>query len=771
MFVDPNQSFNGILSLSQHPYLQDSGERYAIHIPFPVDSMEQEVFNKYIKPACEIMADRNVFIIPYVAGGWVRDKLLNYFGLMNKSSKDIDIAVWSKVPDVQSGMLLAKTIRQSHGDAVTDPIFVNDKGTARMSVSIGEEWLEVEFCPFRSETYDEVSNKPQVNVGTMETEVYRRDFTINSLLYNINTGNTIDYTNQGIRDLQQGIIRTTRNSESLPHEKNASANTFYDDPDRIMRAFRFAATLKHGNDAFQIDSETLKAIQDNNYLLNIDNRTADNKKTSSAEENFRQIYKIFSECPNAKTLLSTLTQMADVGALQAILGLTRPKPPGVPENPSEESPLGVLMALKRPRSPKDYEKQVWQGQKPDYEFIPLKFENLLPLDTPHSNRYHHLDIWPHIQEVMGNLFAHDGARIPADKEDKFVVIMAALGHDLGKFYDALKDKDMRSLVDQNRIHQIYGRQPRARNLKFKDEKMYPGHVEISEAIMKNILDNRLLGSNEDERIRILGLIRLHDALMEIKNPQDMKKSVVYDTVKSILGKNKDKFSIDVQNLLNLLYADRLSHIADFENPSDIPTNMISNVDKRLNRYYLNDGRVIEFINSPMTGKSHGVNVSVIEEFETQVDLMGDSVYQSYKQMGILNGNDVLPYVTDASFVGIILNWVTSQYLDNPDIDVEDEILYRAFPMGIVSEPYLERAKEIYYTRRPNERPRGNRKPINVLSYINFYAPQMENVDPRWKTELGKFLIDLVSKESDLDEFGIKVKTDSFIEHLKSKYTT
>jgi len=58
----------------------------------------------------------------------------------------------------------------------------------------------------------------------------RRDLTINSLFYNINTNEIEDLTKLGIDDLKNGIIRT-------PLEP---LKTFVDDPLRVLRTIRFA---------------------------------------------------------------------------------------------------------------------------------------------------------------------------------------------------------------------------------------------------------------------------------------------------------------------------------------------------------------------------------------------------------------------------------------------------------------------------------------------------------------------------------------------------
>jgi tRNA nucleotidyltransferase (CCA-adding enzyme) len=66
-------------------------------------------------------------------------------------------------------------------------------------------------------------------VGTPLTDALRRDFTINSLFYNLNTGEIEDYTERGVADIFSRIIRT-------PLEPLV---TFKDDPLRVLRCFRF----------------------------------------------------------------------------------------------------------------------------------------------------------------------------------------------------------------------------------------------------------------------------------------------------------------------------------------------------------------------------------------------------------------------------------------------------------------------------------------------------------------------------------------------------
>jgi tRNA nucleotidyltransferase/poly(A) polymerase len=95
--------------------------------------------------------------------------------------------------------------------------------------------ISLDVNNLRTETYAADSRIPQVSIGTASEDAHRRDFTINSLFYNLHTGAVEDFVGSGISDLREGLIRTPL----PPHE------TFQDDPLRILRAVRFAARLDY----------------------------------------------------------------------------------------------------------------------------------------------------------------------------------------------------------------------------------------------------------------------------------------------------------------------------------------------------------------------------------------------------------------------------------------------------------------------------------------------------------------------------------------------
>ncbi len=165
----------------------------------------------------------------YVVGGYVRDKLLG------KEVTDIDIVVVGN--GIEFAEEVAVTYRQKK--IVTYEKF----GTAMLPTEQGK----IEFVGARKERYDRSSRNPLVDVGTLEEDLSRRDFTINAMAISINKQHWGELRDpyDGRADLAARRIRTPLDP----------AATFDDDPLRIMRAIRFASQL-----GFTIDDRTIAAI-------------------------------------------------------------------------------------------------------------------------------------------------------------------------------------------------------------------------------------------------------------------------------------------------------------------------------------------------------------------------------------------------------------------------------------------------------------------------------------------------------------------------------
>ncbi len=172
-------------------------------------------------------ADQNGYMI-YAVGGYVRDRILG------REEKEIDFMT------IGDGITFAETLSKKLN--TREITIYRNFGTAL----INYKGFKLEFVGARKESYNFNSRKPSVDVGTFEDDIKRRDFTINTLAFSINSrdfGEIIDTFN-GFNDIQNKIIRTPLDTET----------TFSDDPLRMMRAFRFASQLNFSVDDSIIES-------------------------------------------------------------------------------------------------------------------------------------------------------------------------------------------------------------------------------------------------------------------------------------------------------------------------------------------------------------------------------------------------------------------------------------------------------------------------------------------------------------------------------------
>ena len=167
----------------------------------------------------------------YLVGGGVRDLLLG------REPKDFDVVTDAEPEQVKrlfrSARLIGRRFRLAH-------------------VRFGPEIIEVATLRGTVEDSDD-QDRVSVNgrivrdnaYGTsVEEDVWRRDFSVNCLYYDIRDFSVLDFTG-GMADLEAGILRIIGDP----------VRRYREDPVRMLRAVRFAAKL-----GFRLGDETAAAI-------------------------------------------------------------------------------------------------------------------------------------------------------------------------------------------------------------------------------------------------------------------------------------------------------------------------------------------------------------------------------------------------------------------------------------------------------------------------------------------------------------------------------
>lgn len=166
----------------------------------------------------------------YYVGGVVRDELLGI------ESFDVDLTYEGNAIE------FAQNLKNIEILQINEPF-----GTVRVKI----DGREIDIASTREEIYDKKGHLPTVTkIGcSLEDDIKRRDFTINTFVKSTATGEIKDFTG-GIEDLKNKTLKVL-------HDKS-----FIDDPTRIIRGLKFS--IRFG---FKLNKQT-KKLQDE-YLKNI----------------------------------------------------------------------------------------------------------------------------------------------------------------------------------------------------------------------------------------------------------------------------------------------------------------------------------------------------------------------------------------------------------------------------------------------------------------------------------------------------------------------
>ena len=200
----------------------------------------------------------------YLVGGVVRDIILN------RPSYDIDFVFEGDID------LLEQSLK-SHGIKTHRFLGFN-------SVHFKYKGFKIEISSTRREYYEMAGSYPVVSKASLKEDLFRRDFTINTLLLSLDEkdfGTVIDYFG-ALNDIKNKIIRVLH------------PLSFIEDPVRILRAIRFEAKLN-----FKLSKDTKRlleeALQKNMLKYAPKGRIFNELKIALQEKEFENIFETYKK--------------------------------------------------------------------------------------------------------------------------------------------------------------------------------------------------------------------------------------------------------------------------------------------------------------------------------------------------------------------------------------------------------------------------------------------------------------------------------------------
>lgn len=466
----------------------------------------------------------------FLVGGVPRDRALGF-----PTSDDVDIVLEG------DALELARFL---HRRGLSDhfPVLYSRFGTAMISVG----GHQVELVTARAESYAPDSRKPAVSQATLDSDVLRRDFTINTLLENLHTGEVLDLTGRARADLIAGIIRTPLDPRT----------TFYDDPLRMLRAVRFAVRF-----GFEVEERTWRAIQEGAHRLNLMGRDPPVVSAERIRDEFAKIlmgsphgppgiYNAWPPDSQSPTRLEVPGMPPDIGNAwlpdREVLRTGESVPKGLPgfrsQGPRPLAPsLAPSPAPFLPTSPVGAAAglQLLREANLLAQFMP----ELLAMVGVTQNDWHLYDVWDHTMLAM----AHLSPDAPLELR------LALLLHDVGK--PATRTEDERGVHFYE--HQFVG-------------------AEIARRIL-----HRLRFTNDQVR-DVCRLVELHMRLGEAR--PDWSDAAVRRLIRATAGyagllydlaradmaaTNPDVPKTDLDAVRDRMeVVDRLSHAAEIVSPLD-----------------------------------------------------------------------------------------------------------------------------------------------------------------------------------------------------------
>jgi len=233
----------------------------------------------------------------FLAGGAVRDEILR------KPIKDIDLVVSDPNGGIEFAIWLTKKIG-AYVDG-SNPVVFPRFGTAKFNLrgakfnGVDLSSVDIESVMTRGEIYKGISRKPDVVYASLAEDALRRDLTINSLYKDIVTGEILDLTGKGLKDINNHVIRTPLDPDV----------TFSDDPLRMLRVIRFATRYN-----WKISKKVVESISKNHSKLK-------NISAERIQDEFNKI--LMTDHPDLGVKLLVLTGLSEhfIPELERLVGV------------------------------------------------------------------------------------------------------------------------------------------------------------------------------------------------------------------------------------------------------------------------------------------------------------------------------------------------------------------------------------------------------------------------------------------------------------------
>ncbi len=253
---------------------------------------------RLLERASEVCSGQGIEL--YLVGGAVRDMLLGLPAI------DLDLSIVSADPAFAS--VLASGLG---GSVVASSQF----GTFKLRV--GDTIIDLAMA--RTERYAEPGALPDVAPGSIDEDIARRDFSINSMAIALGGsawGDLLDHFD-GRADLERGLIRV------LHH------NSFVDDATRVVRAIRYAGRLD-----FKVEDWTRRLLA----------RDLSRLDTIKGDRLRHELERVFDE-PRAAPVLRLMRDTSVLGAIHSSLEIDDSTLARIDELPQRSAPASRMVML------------------------------------------------------------------------------------------------------------------------------------------------------------------------------------------------------------------------------------------------------------------------------------------------------------------------------------------------------------------------------------------------------------------------------------------